>query len=519
MSLARSEYISDVDAFAALCRTNFGAFLSRAFAVIEPGTEMDWSWHLDCIAEHLQAVHTGEIQHLIINQPPRTLKSVATAQIFPAWEIGLDPSHAIIGASYAHTLAERNVVKTRQIMQDGWYKRLFTDVQISRDQNKKDHFTTTQGGQYMGTGIGGTITGFGCRTLIIDDPINPQEAASATVRASAIREVRSTLFSRFNKFTEGRLILIMQRLHESDTTGDLLKDGGYYLLKLPAENCSGKTISIGINGKKWEMEPGALLSPRLPKEALEHLRRNLTDYHYVGQYLQEPVPVGGGEFKESWLQFYQQGGAKPTQMNLAILVDPAGGDELNRKKKKTSDWTVMVVVGLAPDNNYYLLDMIRDRLNPTERIDTLFTLHRKWNGLTGKAPKVGYEKYGMMTDTHYIREKQRTEAYNFGIVELGGGVMKEERIRRLIPDMQNNRWFFPPTLVYIDQEERKFDLIEEMKGEMASFPRARWDDILDAMARVYEPDLHLSFPKLRPTMVARAIAAREDNTQDSWESW
>lgn len=510
--------ISDYEALQALCRTNFGAFTQKAFGLIEPGTAFEWSWHLDCVSEHLQAVHDGEIQWLIINQPPRTLKSVQVAQIFPAWEMGHDPSHPFIGASYAHTLAERNVMKCRHIMQSDWYLDTFPATRISPDQNQKDYFTTTRAGQYKGTGIGGTVTGFGCKTLLIDDPLNPKEAASDTVRVNTINEVRSTLFSRFNKYSEGRLVLIMQRLHEMDTTGDLLKDGGYHLLKLPAENRSEKTLHIVLNNKHWDMEPGQFLSPRLTQADLEKLRTDLTEYHFLGQYMQEPVPLGGGEFKEAWLQWYQPGGAKPKEMNIAILVDPSGGEDLNKKKKKLSDWTVMDVIGLAPDNNYYLLDRIRDRLNPTDRIDTLFMLHRKWNELTGKSPKVGYERYSMQSDVHYIKEKQRVDAYNFAIVELGGQTMKEERIRRLIPDMQNGRWFFPGTLPYVDQEGRKFNLIEEMKGEMRSFPRARYDDILDTMSRIYEPELFMTFPKPKQSMVKKAYA-NQGNKPDDWQDW
>ena len=514
---------SDYEAVQAICRSKFGAFTRKAFSIIEPGTDFEFSWHIDCISEHVQAQFEGDssLRWLIINIPPRCLKSVQIAQIYPAWALGREPMHQFIGASYAHTLAERNVVQCRRIMQHEWYEDTFQRTRISSDQNQKDYFTTTLNGQYKGTGIGGTVTGFGAKTLLIDDPINPKEAASDTIRINAINEIRSTLFSRFNKYSEGRLILIMQRLHENDPTGDLLRDGGYYHLKLPAENKTGKTFSYGVGAKKWEMKPGEYLTPRLDREALDKLQMDLTEYNYVGQYLQEPVPVGGGEFKEEWMQWYHTGAIKPAQMNIIILVDSAGGEELNKRKKKTSDWTVMNVVGLASDNNYYLLDMIRDRLNPTERIDNLFTLHRKWNALSGKSPKVGYEKYGMMTDIHYIREKQKQEAYNFGLIELGGQIMKEERIRRLIPDTQNARWFFPPTLLYVDQEGRKFDLVTELKGEMVHFPRARWDDILDSLCRIYDEDLHIAFPKLQPSMVARAVRARFSDSaeNESWENW
>lgn len=508
---------TDCEVLQAICRQNFGAFAQKAFTIIEPGTPLEWTWHLDCIAEHLQAQFEGdqELRRLIITIPPRCLKSVQVAQLYPAWGIGKEPHHQFIGASYAHTLAERNVTKSRQIIKHDWYIDTFKDTKLAQDQ--KDYFTTTLNGQYKGTGIGGTITGFGCKTLIIDDPISPKESGSDTIRLSAISEIRSTLFSRFNKFSDGRLVLIMQRLHEQDPAGDLLKDGGYYLLKLPAEN-KGKTISYSRNGKSWIMEPSQLLTPRLSRTDLDELRLNLTEYNYVGQYLQDPVPLGGGEFKEAWLQIYHQGAIKPREMNVVIIMDQAGGDKMNRKKKKLSDWTVIVVIGLASDNNYYLLDMIRDKLNATDRINTLFILHRKWNEMCGKSPKVGVEQIGMMTDAHYIAVKQKEDAYHFSITRLGGNQIKEERIKAsLVPIMQQHRFYVPGTLPYVDTQGRKFDLITEMKGEMASFPKARWDDILDAISRITDVELNLTFPKVKATMVQKSLQKPE--SPDNWENW
>mgnify|MGYP000719435779 CR=1 FL=1 len=507
----------EIRLFDAVLRAKLYPFMFKAFEVIEPATALEDNWHIGCIAEHLEASFNGEIQWLIINEPPRCLKSVQVAQLFPAWVMGQEPSHQFICASYAHALAERNVIKTRQIMQSLFYHGLFPETLLSKDNNRKDFFTTTQNGQYKGTGIGGSITGFGAKTLLIDDPVNPMEAMSDTVRVTAINEIRSTLFSRFNKYSEGRMVMIMQRLHEADPTGDLLADGGYYHLKLPA--IAPKRYVISLGDREWVQEEGDYLTPRLGKEDLDKLQVDLGAYHYSGQYNQEPVPIGGGEFKETWLNFYPQGSIKPSSMNVYILVDAAGGEEMQKKKKKKSDWTAMMVVGLGEDNNYYLLDIIRDRLNPTERVDTLFLLHRKWNGLCGKPAKVGYEKYGMMTDTHYIKQKMITDTYHFTLVELGGAMQKEERIRRLIPDMQMGRWFFPQSLMYVDGMGRQFDLVQELlKSEMPTFPRARFDDMLDATSRIYEEDLQTVFPRLKQSDVENAYDMA-DTQVDSWENW
>jgi predicted phage terminase large subunit-like protein len=430
------------------------------------------------------------------------------AQIFPAWILAKEPHHQFIGAAYAHTLAERNVVACRRLIQSDWYQSFAPQVKISDDQNQKDFFTTTKQGQYKGTGIGGTLTGFGANTILLDDVINPKEANSDTIRLGAIQEIRSTMFSRFNDRRTARMVLIMQRLHEADPTGELLKDGRFHLLKLPAE---AKTqIFVNLGERKWVMDEGELLTPRLTREGLNELRVDLGEYFFSAQYMQEPVPLGGGEFKPEWIQHY--GKVKHKDMNIYILCDPAGGDEMNKKKKKTSDWSAFMVIGLAKDNNFYLLDMVRDRLNPTERVETLFQLHRKWNVASGISPKVGYEKYGMMTDTHYIKEKQEQENYRFQLIEVGGSMAKEERIRRMIPDLERGRWWFPASNKYIDNEGRSFDLVQELiNGEMTTFPRARHDDMLDAITRIY--DMSPVFPR------QEAPNERYESSNDDWTNW
>ncbi len=501
-------------ALADACLDDLGTFARKAFPILEPGRAYTDTWHVDCVCDHLQALYDGDIKRLIINIPPRTLKSVLVAQIFPAWCLAKAAHIQFIGVSYAHTLAERNVMGARKILTSDFYLDSYPHVKLSSDNNRKDFFTTDANGQYKGTGIGGTVTGFGADILLIDDPINPKEAMSDTIRATASEEIRATLFSRFNDYEAGKLVMIMQRVHEADPSGELLALGGYHHLKLPAEAVA--PVKVFLGKKTWGMKQGELLTPRLPIEALEELKLSLGEYNYSGQYLQDPVPMGGRELRPEWRQIYQNGGISPKNMNVVILCDPAGGED--NKRKKLSDWTVFMVVGLSTDNNYYILDMVRDRLNPTERIDTLFILHRKWNALCGKPPKVGYERYGMQSDIHYINDKKRTDAYNFSLIELGGAMHKNDRIRRMIPDMQMGRWYFPVTQPYVDGEGRMFDLIKEFDSEMLSFPRSRFDDMLDCVSRVYDDNLFMVFPAQKKTMVQRAIS---DNYSggDDWRDF
>lgn len=509
----------------AICRVDFDAFAARAFQEVNPGIKYEWNWHIGCVADHLQALYENKLPdgktRLCINVPPRTLKSYLASIAFPAWVLGKEAHKKFITTSFNATLAKEMAQKSRILIESPWYQQLFPNMRIDERQNEKHNMWTTQRGMYYSSAIG-SVTGRGTDFFIIDDPVNPKEAMSDTIRTTTNDTIHSTVPTRFNDLRDQKWLLIMQRLHDDDPTGHFAaKDKRWFILKLPGENKTGKDISYELGGKKWVMKDGELLFPqRLTRQVLDDLLDDLMPYNYAGQILQEPVPIGGGEFQPNWIQYYPNGSVKPSEMNIVILVDPAGGEELNKKKKKLSDWTAMMVVGLGTDNNYYLLDIIRDRLNPTERVNTLFMLHRKWNELAGKPPKVGYEKYGMMTDTHYIDDKKKQDAYHFPLILLGGAMGKEERIRRLIPDMQNGRWYFPNSHIYVDGEGRKFDLVREfVDSEMPTFPRARHDDMLDALSRVYETDLSLVFPRPKLGMVAKARQSGYNGQGYGWEDY
>ena len=500
----------------ALCREKLEAFTCKAFEVPH-ANPIQYNWHVGCVAEHLQAVWDRDIQNIIINIPPRTLKTFTGPVCLPAWGMGKDPAIKFMLTSFKSSLAEKMTRTTRKIMRSTWYQNLF-DTRISEELDRQYYFETSNNGHYYSSSMS-SVTGEGCDIQICDDPQSPDEALSDTVRESTIDTIRGTLFSRFNDPRTGRFILIQQRLHDADATGELLKDMGWYHLKLPAEAIN-KSYHYSIRGREWTLKQGELLFPdRLTREVLDQARERLGDYNYAGQYLQEPVPIGGGMIKGEWVSFYHPGSIKPKEMNVAILVDPAGGDEDEKKKKdKNSDWTAMMVVGLANDNNYYLLDIIRDRLNPTERIDTLFMLHRKWNALCGKPPKVGWEKYSMQSDIHYIKAKQKEDAYNFPLEEVSGPKSKTSRVSRLVPDMQNGRWYFPQSLIYVDGEGRKWDLVQELlKTEIPTFPRSKHDDMLDALSRIYEEELNMVFPRPKVGMVEKSMRARPE--PQNWDQF
>lgn len=220
----------------------------------------------------------------------------------------------------------------------------------------------------------------------------------------------------------------------------------------------------------------------------EEMQKKIADmdvYVASAQLLQDPFFDKAMGFKKDWLLFYSVL-RKTSAWNFYILVDPAN------EKKRGSDYTVILVIGLAPDGNYYLVDGLRDRLNLTERTSRLFNFVRIW-----KPINTGYEKYGLQSDIEHIKYVQEQEGYRFRVTALGGQQPKNDRIRRLVPVFEQGRMYFPHTLNFVTAEGKLCDLVREIiEKEYLSFPVSTHDDALDALSRILDDDLQAVFPKV-----------------------
>jgi len=207
-------------------------------------------------------------------------------------------------------------------------------------------------------------------------------------------------------------------------------------------------------------------------------------YTYAAQILLNPKADAAMGFKREWLRHYRK--TPPLgKLNCYILVDSAN------TKRKESDYTAMMVVGLGSDGNYYLLDMVRDRLNLTERVERLFTLHRKY-----KPKQVRWERYGNMSDGEAVKREQENQNYRFDITEVAGQTKKDDRIRRLIPAFENGKFYLPTTLHVTDWQKNTVDLVHSfVEEEYYPFPTCIHKDMLDSLSRICEPDLKLIWPK------------------------
>lgn len=294
---------TEQEAFAALLRLRLAAFTRKTFATVDPGATYLHNWHVDLIAEYLEACTRREIKRLVINMPPRYLKSVSVSVAWPAWLLGNNPSERIIVSSYSHMLSLKHSTDCRLVIKSDWYRRIFPHVQLAPDQDTKEKFVTTARGMRYAASVGGSVTGEGANFLIVDDPHNPAQALSDVQRQQALTWFDQTFASRLNDKSNGVIVCIMQRLHANDLTGHLLDKGGWEHLSLPAI-AEARTI-IDFGRVRVIREPGEVLHAAFePPEAIERQKIDMGSYAFAGQYQQRPAPAEGGIFKAHWFKRY-----------------------------------------------------------------------------------------------------------------------------------------------------------------------------------------------------------------------
>ena len=188
--------------YAALLRQDFGTFAARCFHDLNPQAELAMNWHLEVIAAKLTAVREGKIRRLIINLPPRHLKSLMASIAFPAYCLGHDASAQILCVSYAQDLADKLARDCRSIMMSPWYRRIFP-TRLAPHRQAVQEFITTRQGYRLATSTGGVLTGRGADIILIDDPLKPEEALSEAQRQAANEWFDHTLYSRLNDKRHG----------------------------------------------------------------------------------------------------------------------------------------------------------------------------------------------------------------------------------------------------------------------------------------------------------------------------
>ena len=335
-----------------IVRTDFLAFVQKSFEIINPGTRFRDNWQIAAIAFVLDLLRVGADRHQIINMPPRMLKSTVVSVCWPAFLLGLDPTAKILVVSYSEALAEKLSADTRRLMTSPFYQDLFPGTRLERQNNL--NLITDQNGFRIGVTVGGSITGLGADWIIVDDPHNASEAYSEAMREKVWIFFTQTLLSRFNNPSDGQLLVVMQRLHEDDLSGRLLRQGDWRHLKLQARATEDMEIPIGP-GLLHRVQVGDLLHPTfLPAHWLDRQKIDMGSAAFGAQYDQQPMPAEGNLIKNGWLRYCDQ---PPLNTGRVVLsLDTA------TKESTEADFSACTV-WLEAEGKHHLVQVWREKVD------------------------------------------------------------------------------------------------------------------------------------------------------------
>ncbi len=449
-----------------ILRLELASFVRKCAISLSPGAPFSDNWHLHALAWHLEQVRLGRIRRLIVNMPPRSLKSISASVAFPAFVLGHDPTRRIICVSYASELATKHANDFRAIVEAPWYQASFPRMRLSRAKNSESEVTTTRHGLRLATSVGGTLTGRGGDLIIVDDPLKPLDALSAPKRESANRWFSNTLLSRLDDKRTGAIVVVMQRVHMDDLTGFLTSQtDDWTVLTLPAIAEADETVRIGQD--QWHTrKAGAALHPeREPLEVLEGLRQQLGSDLFSAQYQQSPVPEGGAMIKRVWIRRYATPPQRTSRSRIVQSWDTAA------KAGAENDWSVCST-WLIEKNVYYLLDVVRGRWDfPTlrSRALALADLHRP--------QRILIEDVG--TGTALIQELKKHARFAIAV--------RPERDKVTRMSIQSAK--FEAGQVYLPE---RAPWLAEFEAELFAFPNGKHDDQVDTVSQVLGHGGHYS---------------------------
>ncbi len=465
-----------------LATRSLGEFVRQAWPVVEPSTPFVPGFHINAIIEHLEAVTRGEIRNLLINVPPRHMKSLLVSVFWPAWEWIRWPQRRWLYSSYGAQLSTRDSIKCRRLIESPWYQARWGDrFALTSDQNTKSRFDNNRSGYRIATSVGGAATGEGGDRIVCDDPHNVGDVESDSVRKAALDWWDVVMSTRVNDPKTSAMVIVMQRCHQRDLSGHLLEKGNFEHLCLPAEY-EGPTRATSLDWSDPRTELGELLWPdRFGVKEIADLKVSMGSYAAAGQLQQRPSPAGGGIFKRHWWRYLQPRGANlpPVVVRMpdgsttsipAIEVPHGPVEQIQSwdcafKDLDTSDYVVGQVwarMGAC----FFLGDQVRGRMDCPGTVKAVRELTAKWPG----------------TGAILIEDKANGSAviqmlqYEIaGILPVNPSGGKIARAQAISPLVEAGNVYLP----HPDYAPWVNDFIEEC----AAFPNGAHDDQVDAMTQ------------------------------------
>lgn len=442
----------------ALMRGNFGLFVERCFRYLNPNAAYQPNWHIDVMVAKLDACRRGELRRLIVNVPPRSLKSLIASVALPAWILGHNPSAQILCLCYALDLSEKLARDCLQVMQSDWYRELFPRTRLSKSKLSVAEFTTTAHGFRKATSVEGVITGRGGDFIIIDDPMKPEDAASETQRKRVNAWYGNTLVSRQNSKATGCIVLIMQRLHEDDLAGHVQENEPWEVVRFPAIAETDETYLVPNPygpATRYDRKAGEPLHPeREPLIVLEEIRRTMGSYDFEAQYQQNPTSPTGGIIKRAWLKI------RPPELWPAAFDKVYQSWDTANTASEFSNYSVCITVGVK-GKNFFVLDVYRKRLEFPDLLRAVEAQFRKFSPCAVVVEEAA-------SGVQLIQQLKAQGIYDIKAMKPEGD--KEVRLYTQAAVFEGGYFFLPAGAPWLQEYVR----------ELTAFPGGKFSDQVDA---------------------------------------
>lgn len=445
----------------AILRADLCAFAQWAFYKLYPGQAFDLNWHIEAINYCLMLAIKGQNNKLVVNLPPRYLKSFLISVVFPAWLLGRFPSKQIMCVSYSEDLSRKHSRDCRRLMECPEFKAIFQKSRINPNKNSETEFETTAGDFRLAVSMQGSITGRGCDVMIIDDPSKADDMRSAVERQRVKDIYDNTLFSRLNDKNKGVVILVMQRLHEDDLTQYLLDKGNFTHLCFPAIAIDDQLVLIGPYEQSYQRKAGEALCPaRENIDTLQQIKKSMNSIEFEAQYQQQPITTAGAIFKRDSFRFLDEMPQYDKYSKIVCSWD------LANKPGQSNDYSVGTIWGIIK-NEYYLLDVIRVKLAYPELKHLVMDIAAKHMVQT-----ILIEDMGI--GTALIQDLSKS--LNRVVIGIKPTKDKETRALGQTDLLEAGRVYFPKNASWL----------EILLHELTAFPRGKYDDQVDSLVQFLE---------------------------------
>lgn len=456
---------------------DLSSFVKAAWPTLHPGRKLIWDWSDDLVCEWLTAVRKRQVTRLIMNVPPRTGKTTKATICFPDWQWATDPAHCFMFGSYALSLSTEHSIARRHLISSPWYQALWGDkFSLASDQNKKEQFDNDRRGQMISTSVGGTATGKGADTIIIDDPTSAQQALSDAERKTANDWIENTIKSRLNDPSTGAIVIIMQRLHELDASGyqleqeGVLQDGGAWEhVSIPLEAEEQKSYFFPVSKREHLRERDSVVhADRFPPSTVAKLKSNRLNW--AGAYQQRPAPLEGNLIKRSEVRYYgginpvtgQADEPLPDKFDMVLISCDAAFKDL-----ATSDFVANGAIGVK-GRKRFILNVVNLHLDVdgTER-----AILRERTDQIGRGRSVSAVLVEDKANGPAVIKRLKKQIPGVIPIDPQGG--KVARMFAVAPEWQAGDW-------YVD---RNAAWCEPFIQQITMFPGAAHDDMADMMTQ------------------------------------